>query len=58
MRLLLWNVEIGKHVASVNVLETLLRERNCDVACVTETTIHYFANQENVLRSRGDYWID
>jgi hypothetical protein len=55
MRLLLWNVELGKHAASVNALETLLSERACDVACVTETTIDHFPNRANVLRSTGDY---
>jgi hypothetical protein len=58
MRLLLWNVEFGRHALSIQRLDELISNYSCDVACVTETTLDYLARRDYVLRSRGDYGYD
>jgi hypothetical protein len=55
MRLLIWNVQFGKHDGSIQHLDELIANRSCDVACVTETTLKYLAGRGNVLRSIGNY---
>ena len=55
MRVLLWNVEWGEKPACIHYVNDLIASESFDLICLTESTTEFLRDNENVLRSTGDY---